>query len=117
MSAKFPVFPSIKSFDDVKKALDNIRSYFSQSRATSGRILRADSNGIPVNALNTDDQVNKAVLHQETEDVLSGIVLVDGQGHYTAGTLVTGESGNVLSTTKSVHVTINGVAVKLAVVA
>jgi hypothetical protein len=96
MSVSPPVFGSIRNFDDVRKALENIRNYF-------------------LNALPTPDQINGAISHKNTEDRLKGLVVVDGGGKYTGGNLVSGETGNTVNTTKSIHVKIAGQNVRIAV--
>ena len=92
----FPVLKAIRSFDDVKKALDAIRTYF----------------------LSTPS-VGKVIISQpQTGAILS---LADGTELKTTATwelgkLYGGQGDIVLNTTEFVEIKVNGIRVRLAVI-
>jgi len=68
-------------------------------------------NSLPYTEAILDVGIADAIAKKHTQDTDTVV------GTWTPGSLLTGEVGNVLDTTKHVNVVIGGVAVKLAVIA
>jgi hypothetical protein len=138
---KFPVIGSIRTFMDVKSSLDNIRNWFTnvffgdvtgpssakdsdivEFAGTTGKYFKdgrlthdmvIEGIGKSHNRLHS---INSTLDHSSV--IPSGHLLrssSDGLFESAGEGYVSGESGNLLSTTESVHITIGGNVLKLAV--
>jgi hypothetical protein len=98
MSNPFPVISSIRSFQDVKNALDRIRQWFV-------------SQPISTTTSSTPSEITKA----------AGIVIAPGktltiEQNWNLRGLTSGKVGKLVDSTRYVEVVINGENIKLAVV-